>query len=718
MIRLAALLLALASPTLADTARVVSGEHADFTRLVVELPQDAVWTVGRIPLGYAFATDSAAQPGYDLSRVWNRIPRTRLRALRANPETGALELTLACPCHVFPFEYRPGMIVLDIKDGPPPLGSSFEAPFTGLSSRAAPEPKIPTDPPLVYDWLDRPDRPGPSSVPEEIPLPLATGTRSLGPLRDELLEQISRGASQGVVDMVLPGRAPDVPANDVKDLPWSHIRIGEMPGVVIGSTGLAGGVSADGTACLADAVVDLPSWGGDRPALDLLSEARLNLFGEFDRVDPDAVMQSIRLHLYLGFGVEALQIAELLVGSEAPEDLRVYQSMARLMDGQSDPETPFGGMLGCEGAVALWAALARDRLPPGPEVNVDAIVRSFVGLPPHLRQNLGPDLSEKLLLRGDADAARIIRDAIQRSPDSSEAEVALLDAKADLQADRNDAARDHAERSIETGANTVEGLLALVEGHFRDAEPLSPDVAAALLAFQREAATEDEAKAVQRAQILALALSDQTSAAFTRAEDFKSVLPDLWQVAQQRANDDDFLRQAVLTPDEDPPPVKPEVALAIATRLVDLGFADPALAWLGPVTASDPDQRRRVAAQAEMLRGDARVALALLGTLSDPVDAGLRAKALVQLGRLQSAREAYEAAGLPEEAARLIPWLADWPQVQNAGAAPWSVAAAVATGPSPVEAGPLARGTALVEESATARAALEALLSSVEGPSP
>ncbi|AZL59449.1 hypothetical protein EI545_11710 [Tabrizicola piscis] len=549
-------------------------------------------------------------------------------------------------------------------------------------------------------------------------MPLATGNRSLGPLRDELLEQISRGASQGVVDMVLPGRPPDVPANDVEDLPWSHIRIGDMPGVAIGTPQPAEGTSTDGAACLADTVVDLSAWGGDRPALDLLSEARLGLFAEFDRVDTDAVMQSVRLHLYLGFGVEALQIADLLADSEAPEDLQVYLSMARLMDGQNDPETPFGDMLGCEGAVALWAALARDRLPSGPAVNVDAIVRSFVGLPPHLRRNLGPDLSEKLLQRGDADAARIIRDAIQRSPDSSEAEVALLDAKADLQADRNDSARDHAERSIETGASTVEGLLALVEGHFRDAEPLSPDVAAALLAFQREAATDEEAKALQRGLILALALSDQTPAAFARAEEFRSVLPDLWQVAQQRATDDDFLRQAVLTPEADPPPAKPEVALAIATRLVDLGFADPALVWLGPVAANDSDQRRRVAARAEMLRGDARAALELLGTLSDPEDEGLRAKALVQLGRLQPARAAYEAAGLPEEAARLVPWQADWPKVQDEGPAPWSAAASVATGPTPVETGPLARGAALVEESATARAALEAFLSSVAGPSP
>ncbi|TAG20491.1 MAG: hypothetical protein EAZ40_09745, partial [Rhodobacterales bacterium] len=362
--------------------------------------------------------------------------------------------------------------------------------------------------------------------------------------------------------------------------------------------------------------------------------------------------------------------------------------------------------------------LAQDRLPPGPQVNVAAIVRSFVALPPHLRRQIGPGLAEKLLQRGDADFARIVRDAIQRSPDSTVAEVALLDAKAELQADRNTSARAFAETSVAEGSPSVEALLALVEAHFRDAEPLTPETATALLAFQREVAAGPEAPALHRALVLALALSDQTSAAFAVVEETGLDVPDLWQVAGQRANDDDFLRQAVLAPNQPPPSVKAEVALTVATRLVGLGFPDAAMAWLGPVTETDPDPARRVAAQAELLRGDARATLALLGALDAPEDQALRARALVQLGRIEPARLAYEAAGLPEEAARLLPWEADWSRLQDEGSAPWSVAASVATVPPRDETGPLARGTALVEESAAARAALDALLSTVQAPSP
>lgn len=714
MIRLVILFGVLAFTARAETARVISGEHADFTRLVVELPEAADWTVGRTPIGYAFATGAPSQPGYDLSRVWDRIPRTRLQALRADPETGTLHLTLACPCHVFPFEYRPGMVVLDIKDGPPPIGSAFEAAFESFANGEGVVATPPLARPGAYDWLDR-TRTVTSDV---LPLPLATGSTSLDPLRDELLEQISRGATQGVVDMVLPGPPPDVGVGNLATLPWSRIRIGEMPGVRIGEELPAEGLTADGRACIDEAILDLPTWGADQPPLALLSEARSGLLGEFDRVETDAVLRSIKLHLYLGFGAEAAQIATLLDGGEAPEEVRAYLSMARLIDGQSDPATPFAGMLGCDGAAALWAALSYDRLPSGRQVNADAVVRSFVALPPHLRRSLGPDLAEKLLRRGDADVARIIRNAIERAPDSSTAEVALLDARAELQANRNEAARGYARASIEEGGRTADGLLALVEAHFRDAEPLSPDVADALLALQREAASSEEAQALQRAVVLAFALSGQTTAAFAFAEDTGVASADLWQVAQERATDDDFLRHAVLSPGDQAPPARPEVALAVADRLVGLGFAEAALAWLGPVTETDPDQLRRVAARAELLRGDARRALALLASLTTPEDEVLRADALVQLGRLQPARQAYEAAGLPEQAARLMPWEADWSGLEDGGAGPWAAAAGIATVPIRDETGPLARGAALVEESAAARAALDTLLSSIPAPSP
>lgn len=717
MIRALVLMAGLAAPAGAETARVISGEHADFTRLVVELPAADDWTVGRTAMGYGFVTQSAVQPDYDLSTVWQRIPRTRLQALRVDPDTGALVLSLACPCHVFPFEYQPGMIVLDIRDGAAPPGSAFEAALVlpvgdddMVGATAGP-------PVEGYDWRKLT---GPGQVAEALPDFAAAGEDllpNLDPLRDALLRQISRGAADGIIDMELPGRSVPPDGADPGAIDQARLALGELPGLAV----IDGRTDPDirpeaGLTCLPDEALALGDWGDGRPPLDLLAEARSGLYQEFDKVDTDAVLRSVRLHLHLGFGAEALQYARL-VPEPAPGELPALISMARLVDGEVDPTTPFARMLACDGAAALWAALAHDRLPAADPVNADAIVRSFQALPPHLRRHLGARLAD-LLRDRDPDAARMVRDAMERTPDIAPGAVALLDAKADLHADRADAARAHAEVAVTEGAANIESLVALVEAHFRSMEPLSPDVADGLRAVAGEVEGTALEPAVRRAETLALALSGQLTAAFALAGPDGAEAADLWQVLARRGEDDDLLRLAVLPVGAPVPAVAPKTGEAIAARLLDLGFPEAALAWLGPVAAADADARRRLAARAELARGDARQALTLATGLDGEDMALLRAEAQTRLGALAAAELALVAAGLDEEAARRAAWEGDWPGVAAAGADPWAKAAGLAVTRAATDAGPLARGEAALDASSATREALSALLSTVPPGSP
>lgn len=716
MIRVLAVLLLLAGSAMAETARVISGEHADFTRLVVELPDRADWTVGRTAMGYAFAITAGSQPAYDLGQVWKRIPRTRLQALRRDPDSGVLQLTLACPCHVFPFEYRPGMIVIDIKDGPPPAGSAFESPFMLADGRPS---MPPLAAPATYAWLKTRGAPSERQVDPALPMLPDLGPVALDPLRAKLLEQISRGASVGVIDMQLPGKPPKVASSYEDDLLWARISIGEMPGLrVTDGKDPPEALLPDGGACLPDALLALPEWGGGLGPLDLLAKARSGLYGEFDRLDETAVIRAVKTHLYLGFGAEAAQYGRLLERQDPPAELALYLSMARLIEGHQDPGTPFAGMLPCDGTAALWAALAHTRLPPGRDVNSAAIVRSFQALPPHLRSLLGPELAEKLRESGNGDAARMIRDALSRTPEVEPAAIALLDASADLEADRPDQARAHALTAIAEDGRNPQALIALVESHFRKLEPLSPEVAEMLRAFLVEAGGPAAPSPLKRAVILALALSGQADDAFAVAKALEVETADLWHVAQGLASDDTFLRHAVQPIAKPVPDVGADVRLAVAARLVDLGFSDAALGWLGPVSPTDAAPQRRIAARAELARGDARRALALLEGLDSAEDQALRAPALIQLGALAPARLAYEAAGMTEAASRLLVWEGDWSRLDAEGLPVWSDAASVTAVASPPEGGPLARGAALLDDSAAARVAVEALLSSVAPPNP
>ncbi|MBL9052096.1 MAG: hypothetical protein JNN02_00070 [Tabrizicola sp.] len=714
MIRFLAIMTISAGGAAAETARIYSGEHADFTRLVIELPAQGDWILGRTPMGYAFASGDGEQPSFDMSSVWDRIPKTRLQALRIDPLTGALQMTLACACHIFPFEYQPGVVVLDIKPGAAPASSAFEARFVLGVPEAARLPDEQTTAP-VYDWLQS-GRPAekPATATEGIALP--TGGVSLDPLRMELLEQISRGAAQGVVDMTLPGKPPEHLPEDRGTLPWSQIHIGPPPDVLLAAASEGHeSMTQDGQVCIPDDRLALPDWGATRTPLDLLAEARSGLYGEFDALDPDAVLRAVHSHLYLGFGVEAAQYARLLQGTEAADEAIVLRSLTLLVEGERDPASPFLPMLGCDGAAAMWAALAHEAFPAGAVVNSDAIARSFAALPSHLRAALGADLAEKLLVHGNVEASRIIRNALERTPNVPSAEVALLNAKAELHEGEPEAAVDHATAALTEDGSKAEEWIAFVEAHFRKVEPVAPETVEALRAFEGEVEGTEQHAELIRAVALAELLSGQTASGFQTADEGGLPLSDFWRVATALAEDDAFLLEALAG---QPSGIGPEVASEVGERLIDLGFPDAGLVWLGPTSPEDSPDRRRLAARAELARGDARRSLDLLSQLTEPEDQKLRASAFLQLGQIGSARQALAEAGLQEEALRIAAWEGAWPELQAAEAPLWAGAASEIGRDSAEELGPLARGAAILEASSASRASIEALLAGVAGPDP
>ncbi len=704
----------------AETARIISGEHEDFTRLVVEMPAAVDWQLGRTATGYEFVIKGTTQPTYDMTGVWDRIPRSRLQALWADPESGALRMTMSCPCHAFPFEYRPGMIVIDMRDGPAPKGSAFELALDGSDVAVADGSKETADAKpvsvagTVYNWLD-PVNAGISEKAVSRPeIPLPTGNVSLNPLRDELLEQISRGAAEGVVDMTLPGKAPTVAEVSRDGLPWSRIRIGEMPGVEARTARTSEPqMQPDGSACQPDASLAIGDWGTDEPASVQLANARAGLLSEFDVPDPEAVKHTMRAHLFLGFGAEAIQYAAFLDPQPADDDLRLYTDMARIIDGLENPSSAFSPMLNCDGPAALWAALLHTRLPTGPGVNPAAIVRSFAALPPHLRNHLGPELAEKLLDRGNAEEARMIRDAMARTPWVAAEEIELMEAKADLSHGNLDVAATRADAAIAGGADGIEAVLTLVEVAFRKGEPVTPELAEMARSFLNETKGSERESSVRRALVLALGLSGQTSAAMEEVTHLPLVVSELWQVVSARANDDSFLEFAVVPAGSLPPQTVPAVATMVADRLVSLGFAEAALVWLGPVDDTADPERRIIAARAEQARGDARRALALLQGLDGTVVESLRAEALVQLGTLDVAAAALRTAGDDEAAGRLMTWQRNWARLAEDGPAAWQTAAGFAVADRPAETGLLAQGEALLADSQSARQAVADLLAAV-----
>ena len=104
---------------------VQTGEHANFTRVVLRVPENAVWDVRRTASGYRVSVDGATD--FLTSRAFDLIPRDRITDIFHLEATNSLLLETSCPCFANAFVDAPGILVVDIMDGVPDANSPFEA---------------------------------------------------------------------------------------------------------------------------------------------------------------------------------------------------------------------------------------------------------------------------------------------------------------------------------------------------------------------------------------------------------------------------------------------------------------------------------------------------------------------------------------------------------------------------------------------------------------
>lgn len=743
---LAVILCLLPLAAAAEVARVKGGEHPEFTRIVVESASATDWRFGRTGDGYEL--DMAGDvTGFDLSVAFDKIPKDRVSGLWRDPETGRLRIALSCACHAVAFEFRPGIVVVDVKSGPPPAASSFELPI-GSDGEQAVEAPLPDavfdNAGPTYDWLEiaRDEEAEPAVEGTTAPdLEAMAVAAALDPLQEALLEQISRGAAEGIVGIAEHPDLPEGASSGLVEGEGIRIAIGELPGVIVGDSQEPGaGLAADGTSCIPDERLQVASWALPGTVAEQLGPGRSGLLTEFDAPVAPAVLRAARAYIALGFGAEARQFLAFLDGDEDPE-AAILHSLGHIIDGEAPPENAFAGMESCDGAAALWAMLAA--VATGPEaaaalhnLDADAVARAFSALAPHLRRFLGPPLVDAFLARGDEETARRLRDAIQRAPGEAGPEVALMEARYDLATGDPEAALHAAgEVRAEAGPLTADALVTQVEAAFLGSQALSADIAQQIEALLHENAGTDREAPLRRALVLGNALSGDFAAAFAGLAATPATGADLWSLAVSGAGDALFFEEAVTAARLADPSLRAvarDVQLRAAERLMSLGFAEEALVWLGPVSGTDDPPRRLLAAAAHLALGDARAALSDLSGLGDPEAEALRATAVLQLGDPAAAAEAYGRAGDAEARDRAIVWTRDWPILAAEGPETWASAAALldpqeaaaglavegpatpaaAAGEAPPT-GSLARGAALVEDSAATRATIEGLLLSI-----
>ncbi|WP_071798092.1 hypothetical protein [Natronohydrobacter thiooxidans] len=576
------------------TVPVRAGEHAQFTRLVIRMPQDNGWRVtaeGRV----AHLIVDGPELQFDLTQTFSKIPRTRLRAMRVTAD--GLAFDLACDCALRANEDIPQFLVIDILGQAEPPGDSLAIP------RPAPRPEglVPRDGARAPE-LDRAGRdlarqlrgdpepaerwpplslhpallPAPTG---SVPLPGSDSQTADQAARDAIARELGRAVSASIAQGRLQAEedfssAPPIRyASGIGGALDAHVSVPHG-----GNRGLP---SAGMETCRLLALVDVQN-GGPTASLPPGLPTLTTIFGEFDQPDRERLIELIRHYLSIGFGAEARLGAALLAPDDPLRGIVLAISHAVDLDPRVEGMAP-DGIASCGPAGLLWAFLLDPAYPVDTDAALNMLVQASEALPALLRVHLGPTLVQRLISRGHVSAAQRVQAAISRvtqtvTPELQLASVAVALAGSGLAQDRS----LEATLSPELSDEALVFLLARRDQH---EEPVDAELAA--LAENRLLALRGDPLGARISGLLARAYARDAAfdAAFALAHARHNGLTGAearelhhWLLNQLAATPDDtvfvvsvFSQRPWLDAD-----LPRDLRAALAARLERLGFADQA----------------------------------------------------------------------------------------------------------------------------------------------
>ncbi len=499
----------------AEPVLVLSGEHETHSRLVVYLAPGQDWSLeDRDADGASIRVDDNSD-GYDISRVFDKIPRTRLIGIDASGDD--LNLQLGCACELVSEVLETGHLVIDIFDAgnaPVVAQETTERRTIPATSGIAPAPL----------WRQEPRRNLAGSVavftepePDE-PTPAA----DLSELRKTLVEQIGRAGSQSFLDVAEIPLPQDPPRNqDLLNQPERQVA---EPVIETAPTRLRVATiedpaprqavrrGPDTATCYPGAHFDISAWGDQRPYGAQIGDIRRALTGEFDRFLEKDALALARLYVFFGMGPEARQtVSQYQLSSQTA---RSVEAIAHLMDGKADAlELALSQMTECDGPIALWASLAAGAPERITQAQSRAVTSEFSSLPRHLRDMIAPRLIAKFTDAGDDTGAAILRNALERDGANPSAAVTLS------QVEPGAIERGELLEIVEQNSeNSPEALLRLLQADLASEGPIDPkliDLAGALAQENYGRAISPELKHLE---ILARARNGSFGEAFAELE--------------------------------------------------------------------------------------------------------------------------------------------------------------------------------------------------------
>ena len=678
----------------ANQVLVSVGQLADATRLVLTFEDRPDWQASKIENGVELKFASSNWT-VDVASGNALVDGTRISSVNIGQDRDRLMVEYTCDCTSQVYAHGESSLIVEVRDTPKlapvenamttapdqPIAPSAES-IVGIPDamtqpvvRQASIQLMPVEALLIYP--PKPPTVSWRSSSLELELVETLGFSIGSNLDSQAVALLSRGLSRATAQgLIEPERLPEKrrtanPLKGSEQLAEGRSNISIVTGLDrdLLSSSLETRPTDQGQVCFPDAEVDLAAWG-DTSDFRTLGSLRRNAFAEDGAVRPEGAQAVARYYIALGFGSEA-KVAASYMNEGFQKELIL--ALADIVDHGFSTSSILDGQVFCEGAVSLWAALARPISPEGTPKSKKSVLATFSALPPHLRAHLGPVLAERLRSVGLEDEARNAVNAVARGGlQSNESE--LVTARMELDGTRPEKARGTlVDLSNGTDVTAAEALLELLLDAERRGMAPNPAWVEDAPSLARATEGTDVAAAVNLAGLRGRIELDQFEKLRKALEDETPGLTDATRndlavsalvAAAERADDVVFLTSEVgLSKLFDIDTIERGSRFEIARRLLNIGLPDRAEIYL-PTIPEDIEEVTTVANTWNDL-GRSDQAIALLSGQAQKDTARRLAEILSQTGMNEEAIVAYQNSGALTEATNAALRAGNWDWITN-----------------------------------------------------
>lgn len=444
----------------AQTITIQTGEHEDFSRVVMRIPSGASWSLVRTASGFGVNITTAKI--FDISNFWEKIPRTRILDVSPGSTNSQLNFVVGCECGLDAFLVSPTYLVVDIHDDTD-INADFkqiltkrivlqEVPEGGVSSSendnklfdgygnfTAPSLDFSVDVqgntavnilPKIWNLnavLKNYDmRSLIYKLPSHATLKnLSILSESILIVENDIIEDLTNTVNQDLLlssvdvinsrEIIQSESAQSGFILSVDDEVNNNKVI--IPGLLVETV-----IERDKNlinrnldqnkndiSCYPDSYFDLPNWGSDKSFFSQISEARNVISQKSDSSLEDNVLLLSKIYVYFGFGLEAQQVFE--IDGILNQQRIAVNYIAQILDNEVVNLIAPASQVGCSGPVSLWAFLGKENGSSDITINRNAIIFHFKSLPIQIRTILRQRVVESFLALGDINAAEQVIDS-------------------------------------------------------------------------------------------------------------------------------------------------------------------------------------------------------------------------------------------------------------------------------------------------------------------